>query len=82
MTERRVFDPPRTLRVTRAVTLAHVQRNDCDTHPSLNTLDCHLCGELVGAARPLGIGWGVRKEGTPPQGLRLCYRCYVLALEE
>jgi hypothetical protein len=82
MTTRRLFNPPRTVQVTRSVTLAHVQRNDCDGHASLNDLACHLCGEPVGTARPLGIGWGVTNQDRHPQGIRLCYQCYLLALEE
>ena len=68
--------------VTRTIHVERLQACDCAVLPYLNALECSLCMEPVGPARPLGIAWGCVGAETVSRGIRLCASCYALARGE
>lgn len=70
----------RVVTLTITTTFDKVEECNCEDASYLNDLPCGLCSMPVGKERPLGIAWGRVGEETQTHGMRLCNKCYMLAV--
>jgi hypothetical protein len=73
------FDPPKIIVFTKKVNVIMMEENYCIQATDLNSLECHICSELVGSDRPIGMAWVTTEFNTKPHGCRMCNRCYNIA---